>query len=91
MLSEQCFPPSSNDFFKINADGFFKNNRDTDQESILTDGMAFKMSATRFVEYLSRMKTDCEFQEIFYPEVISINEQSMEEMESKRLVQWKSK
>ena len=58
-------PPSAYEFVKFNTLEFLRENRDTNQESVVKDAAAFKQSASQFVQYLSTKKNESNFEEIF--------------------------
>jgi len=67
-LSEEIVsPPSSVNFVRFNTDEFLKNINNVNQESMITDNSTFKLSASRFVIYLTENKNNCDFKDIFCP------------------------
>jgi hypothetical protein len=58
-------PPTLGQFVRFKTEEFLKNNRDIDQESVIENNAFFKLSASRFVNFLAQMKTDRDYNDIF--------------------------
>jgi hypothetical protein len=58
-------PPTIGQFARFKTDEFLQNNRDIHQESAIENTATFKLSASRFVNYLAQRKNDSDFEDIF--------------------------
>ena len=60
-------PPTFGQFARFKTEEFLENNRDIDQESAIENIAFFKLSASRFVNYLAQRMNDPDFKDIFSP------------------------
>ena len=71
---EPPIPPSANELVRFDTTDFLNNNRSTDQESVIADAVSFKQSASRFVNYFVSKKNDYEFEDVFRPTTVIVDD-----------------